>query len=101
MYTYKGQGVSKQGLKESEIQHHAVLYTKDKDVLLLEEEKQYEPIMRAPFPVNTAGKDTLEPTSRIRFDMPYPVKYNLKVYDLGRVSSDHLFRLTKCYKDAC
>lgn len=104
VFSHGERGVSKPGLKPVEIKWHAVIHMDDKDPELLLEEAPWKLVMQSPFPVRTTrgGIHGLSATSRIRFDMTYPVQYNLDVCDIGVIKGeDQLKRLTQCWDDAC
>jgi predicted secreted hydrolase len=54
-----------------------------------------EPIMIEP-----AEEDaTMNPASRIRFGMTYPIEWNVKVKNIGMVSREHISKLVKYWRE--
>jgi hypothetical protein len=60
-----------------------------------------EKIIKNPIAVVPAGPDRkLHPRSRINFDKPHTIEYNVKVMDVGKVASESLHNLSLYYQTA-
>lgn len=100
IYSYGGKGTTKRGLKEAEIKCHAIAYSSGQEDKPLPGEEENGALMLKSFPVDTVKGVTLQKASRVRFDTPHTVSYNIRVRDMGRVPHEHRQRLVQCYK-AC
>lgn len=47
----------------------------------------------------STSAEIMEPASRIRFGRTYPVEWNVKVKDIGRVMDSHMTRLIQYWRD--
>ena len=95
VFSYKAVGVAKSGLKQAEIEQHAILHTTDLEPEPTEGELRSgrDRLLRRPIAVEPEEGSTLATSSRIRFDMPLTFKHNLKVRNVGQVVESHQQRL--------
>lgn len=92
IFSYGGRGVSKPGLTEREVRNHAIIHLKDEDPTLVPGEHRWEQVLRTEdaFAVDPVRGVRLSSASRIRFNTPYTVRFNVKVMNIGRVvKEDH------------
>ncbi|MCJ1377602.1 hypothetical protein MMC17_000697 [Xylographa soralifera] len=92
--TYSGQGAAKRGLNQKS---HCMLFTGDvaPSKLINEKMMNKEPIQM--IPVNQTEK--LDPKSRTDLAKTFPVEHNVKVKEIGMISSHHLKRLVQYVKE--
>ncbi|KAF2815406.1 uncharacterized protein BDZ99DRAFT_377956 [Mytilinidion resinicola] len=95
IFTYGGRGTLKPGCRPAE--HAIIYYTTLQSPTLLpgENELRYEPIGVLP---PAAERQPLNVACRIRFGKLYPIEWNVKVKDLGRVADEDMGRLIHYYK---
>jgi hypothetical protein len=94
--TYGNQGVLKRGCKASE---HTIVYLRGSQPMFLRGERERgmtkEPIMIEP----TDANETMTGTSRLRCGKIHSIEWNVKVRDIGMVSSHDRTRLLSYYRD--
>ena len=91
--TYSGQGVNKIGVHAN---HHAIIYS-GKRPIAFRGEKEKGLTMR---PINVAPdnpRHKLDDASRLNYAKTYTVEYNVKVWFIGKVSSDSEWQLSTDY----
>ena len=93
--TYSKRGVTKPGLNPSE---HAIIYFSGTTPQYVEGE--YEKGMdKEPIEVEPSEQGAvMDSASRIRFGKIYPVEFNVKVKDIGRVKPEHMSKLLQYWK---
>jgi hypothetical protein len=94
--TYSRRGTLKFGCYPAE---HAIVYFSNTVPQYVEGEygngMTKEPIEVIP----TDPSDTMHPASRLRFGKSYPVEWNVKVKDIGKVHPAHISKLLQYYKE--
>lgn len=94
--TYSGRATTKSGCNPSE---HTVVYFAGTAPQYVKHEKgngmTKEPIQIEP----TDPNDKMDPASRLRFGKTFPVEWNVKVKDIGKVNSHHLSKLVRYWKE--
>ena len=93
VYSYGGKGLSKSGLRDSNIKAHAVIHMEGTSANWLQGEPPSgkRPITVRPFPNNSF---TFDRSSRINFERPSPVDYNTKIILIGTVTRECMAYLT-------
>jgi hypothetical protein len=82
--TYGGQGVNKRGVHAS---HHAIIYSGKKPIAF-RGEKEKGLTMKAINVTPDNPRHKLDDASRLNYAKTYTVEYNVKVWFIGKVSSD-------------
>lgn len=104
IFSYGGQGVGKHGLNSTEVLRHAVVHMEGRGPSLVPAENDWKKKGKIStddaFTVHPSVGASLHAASRIRFDQPYTVRFNLPVLDLGIVLREHRSRLQDRYMDA-
>ncbi|KAN0095172.1 hypothetical protein V8E51_015883 [Hyaloscypha variabilis] len=91
--TYQGQGLNKRGVHA---EHHAIIYSGKKPVAFRgEKEKGLQMRSIKVTPDNPRHK--LDDASRLNYAKTYTVEYNVKVWFIGRVSSDSEWQIRTDY----
>lgn len=88
--TYGGRGLKKSGLKQSEIDAHAVVYDSTSEPVYLEGEPK---TTKRPIAVDLEPGQTLNTASRLHFAKPFTIEWNTKVMDVGMVARECLISL--------
>lgn len=93
MSTYSGMGTLKRGCDPAE---HAVIFVKGTTPkrLVGEHGMTVEPIAVEP----SEPRLTLEPTTRVRLGKIYPIEWDVKVKDIGRVVDEDMTKLVIAYQ---
>jgi hypothetical protein len=93
--TYRGRATTKAGCNPAE---HTIVYFSGTTPTYIAGEDgngmDKEPIEIVPANPN----DTMDPASRLRFGKTYPVEWNVKVKDIGRVRPSHMSKLIRYWK---
>lgn len=104
VFSYGSQGIAKSGLTADEVRQHAVIHMQGEKAQLSQAENSRKDkakiYVEDALTVHSAGKHGLSPMSRVRFDQPYVVKYNLKVLDLGTIIKPHKHLLKERWRAA-
>lgn len=82
--TYSNRGTAKDLLDQSD---HSIIYTSDEPPSKLPEEKK---LTKDPIRVVPVDGHPLEAASRVNFAKAFPVEHNVKVLEVGTVSTHHL-----------
>lgn len=90
--TYGGKGLAKEGLTQTEVNEHAILYDNThKPAAYLPGEPQSN---KRPIAVKLADGQKLDTASRIHLGKPFNINYNLKVMDVGRIVQEDIEALS-------
>jgi hypothetical protein len=93
--TYSGQGTTKHGCKPSE---HAIVYISGRRPQYVEGEygngMTMEPIEIVPADATV----DFHPASRLRFNKTFPIEWNVKVKEIGRVASHDLVKMSRYWQ---
>jgi hypothetical protein len=94
--TYSGRGTTKQGCRPSE---HAIVYFSGTTPRYVEGEygngMTTDPIEIVPADRNA----TMDPASRLRFGKTFPVEWNVKVKEIGRVASHDMAKMIQYWQE--
>jgi len=82
--TYGQRGCLKDGMRETEIRHHAVIHSSSREAWW-DREETARGMRLGPIPVELVGRQTLDRWSRVRFDNVHTVTHNFKVMNIGMV----------------
>ncbi len=86
MNTYNGQGVSKRGFSDADREAHSIVYMSDTNPTCTAAESKY--LIKKPIAVDKASDDQkLDNMSRLNFNKIYTVEWNVKVMNVGNVTS--------------
>jgi hypothetical protein len=95
--TYNRHGVSKRGLNQEDVDAHAIIYMSN----TVPEELPNEPRMKKRaievIPANPARQ--LDPSSRLNFGKVHTVEFNIRAFDVGRVSPQSMPFLARFWRD--
>jgi hypothetical protein len=98
--TYGGRATAKQGCSPRE---HAIVYLSGKQPQTVRGEipiRGEGGMTKDPIEIKPAStNESLDIASRLRFDKTYPVEWNVKVKDIGRVVPQDMPRLLQYWKD--
>jgi hypothetical protein len=93
--TYSSRGTAKPGVDPKE---HAIVYMSGTLPTYLPGESSSS--MREPIEVvPTNGRETLDRASRLRFGKTFPIEWNVKVKDVGRIAPSHMSKLIQYWKE--
>jgi hypothetical protein len=93
--TYSSRGTAKPGVNPKE---HAIVYMSGTSPTYLPGESPSS--MREPIEVvPTNGKETLDRASRLRFGKTFPIEWNVKVKDIGRIAPSDMSKLIGYWKE--
>ncbi|PMD40903.1 hypothetical protein L207DRAFT_347188 [Hyaloscypha variabilis F] len=91
--TYSGQGLNKRGVHAD---HHAIIYSGKKPVAF-RGEKERGLQMRSIKVTPDSPRHKLDDASRLNYAKTYTVEYNVKVWFIGKVSSDSEWQIRTDY----
>lgn len=98
IYTYTGRGTLKPGCIGRE--HAAVFLTGSGPTIFQGEQDGPSGMNKEPIEITPADSTiTMDPASRVRFGKTYPVEWNVKVKDIGKVATRHMTRLNMYWRE--
>lgn len=84
--SYGGRGVNK-NMSNDEKRAHAIVYARGLQPRRMQGEDEFS---KKPIAVNMTGKETLTLSSRLHFDKPQSIDWNIRVKDIGIIQRDTL-----------